>query len=125
MKQELSFELIGERVRVYRNLANGLLSVQSKIKGSWKVAGHAESLLLYDVDFKVSEKGRQRVITNKRKNVHAFVYGNLGDINTNVVLPTKAFYNPYKYKTFVTESLGRVDTAICASISAIKGITIR
>jgi hypothetical protein len=81
MKQELSFELIGERVRVYRNLANGLLSVQSKIKGSWKVAGHAESLLLYDVDFKVSEKGRQRVITHKRKNVHAFVYGNLGNIS--------------------------------------------
>ena len=115
---------MGTRVRVYRNLRNNLLSVQSKVKGSWLVVGHVESLLLYDAEFKVSEAGRKRVIEQKRKNVHAFVYGELADIDTDVVLPTKAFYNPYKYKTFVTESLGRVEAVNCASISAIKGITI-
>lgn len=124
MKRELSTEFIGTRVRVYRNLRNGLMSVQAYISKKWLVVGHVESLLLYDAEFKVSEAGRQRVIEQKRKNVHAFVYGELADINTDVVLPTKAFYNPYKYKTFVTESFGQVDSVNCASISAIKGITI-
>jgi hypothetical protein len=124
MKKELNPKLIGTKVRVYRNLRNQLLSVQSNIGGSWLVVGHVESLLLYDAEFKVSEAGRKRVIEQKRKNVHAFVYGELADIDTDVVLPTKAFYNPYKYKTFVTESLGRVDAVNCASISSVKGITI-
>ena len=124
MKRELNTELMGTRVRVYRNLRNNLLSVQSKVKGSWLVVGHVQSLLLYDAEFKVSEAGRKRVLEQKRKNVHAFVYGELADIDTDVVLPTKAFYNPYKYKTFVTESLGRVDAVNCASISSVKGITI-
>ena len=124
MKRELSTEFIGTRVRVYRNLRNGLMSVQAYVGKKWLVVGHVESLLLYDAEFKVSEAGRKRVIEQKRKNVHAFVYGELADINTDVVLPTKAFYNPYKYKTFVTESLGQIDAVNCASISAIKGITI-
>ena len=124
MKRELSTDFIGTRVRVYRNLKNGLMSVQAYLGKKWLVVGHVESLLLYDAEFKVSEAGRKRVIEQKRKNVHAFVYGELADINTDVVLPTKAFYNPYKYKTFVTESLGQIDAVNCASISAIKGITI-
>lgn len=124
MKRELSSKFIGTRVRVYRNLRNGLMSVQSKIGGSWLVVGHVESLLLYDAEFKVSQVGRQKVIDHNRKNVHAYVYGELADINTDVTLPTKAMYNPYKYQTFVTESYGRIDTANCASISVTKGITI-
>jgi hypothetical protein len=124
MKRELSTEFIGTQVRVYRNLRNGLMSVQAKINGSWLVVGHVQSVLLYDAQFRVSQAGRKRVLEQKCKNVHAFVYGELADIDTDVILPTKAFYNPYKYETFVTESLGRVDSANCASISAVKGITI-
>ena len=124
MKRKLSTEFIGTQVRVYRNLRSGLMSVQAKIAGSWLVVGHVQSLLLYDAQFRVSQSGRKRVLEQKRKNVHAFVYGELADIDTDVILPTKAFYNPYKYETFVTESLGRVDSVNCASISAVKGITI-
>ena len=125
MKRELSSEFIGTRVRVYRNLRNGLMSVQAKsINGSWLVVGHVESCLLYDADFAVSEAGRQRVIKDKRKNVHAFIYGELAGVDTDAVLPTKVMYNPYKYKTFVTESLGRVDTANCAAVSSTKGVSI-
>jgi hypothetical protein len=124
MKRELSTEFIGTQVRVYRNLRNGLMSVQAKMNGSWLVVGHVQSVLLYDAQFKVSQAGRKRVLEQKCKNVHAFVYGELADIDTDVILPTKAFYNPYKYETFVTESLGRVDSVNCASISAVKGITI-
>ena len=124
MKRQLSTEFIGTKVRVYRNLRNGLMSVQAYICKKWLVVGHVESILLYDAEFNVSEAGRQRVIKEKRKNVHAFVYGELADIDTDVVLPTKAMYNPYKYQTFVTESYGRIDTANCASISVTKGITV-
>ena len=125
MKRKLSTEFIGTRVRVYRNLRNGLMSVQAKSSnGSWLVIGHVESCLLYDADFAVSEAGRQRVIKYNRKRVHAYVYGELADIETDVSLSTKVMYNPYKYETFVTESLGRVDSANCAVVSSTKGVSI-
>lgn len=126
MQKKLPTKFIGTPVRVYRNLRNNLMSVQAKApNGSWLVVGHVNSCLLYDATFKVSEAGRQRVLQQKRKNVHAFICGELADIDTDVVLPTKAFYNPYKFETFVTENLGRLDSANCVSISVQKGITIR
>lgn len=38
---------------------------------------HADSLLMRDVDFAVQKAGRQRVIDEGRKNVHAFVRGTM------------------------------------------------
>lgn len=61
------------RVRVYRNLNNGLLSIQST--GGKLILAHCKSIRLVDAKFLVSEKGRQRVIANSRKDVHAYVEG--------------------------------------------------
>jgi hypothetical protein len=97
----LSTQYLGLKVRVYRNLRNGLLSVQTKINRSWIVAGHVNSILLSDVTFNVSQAGRERVIKNKRKNVHAFVYGTLVEIETGDTFPVAVKYNPYKYTSFV------------------------
>ena len=63
--------------RVYFNLHKKLLSIQAKVNGSWKVIRHVNEIMLADVKFKVYEKGRQRVLNEKRKNVHAFIVGNL------------------------------------------------
>jgi hypothetical protein len=54
---------------VYWNLKRDCYSV--RFKG--KVIGHYTSLVAANVRFKVSERGRQRVLAEQRKNVHAFV----------------------------------------------------
>jgi len=68
----------GQRVKVYRNLHRGGYSVVA-LDGPSKglVVGHAEHITLGDVEFVVSEAGRQRVIREKKKNVHAYAVGTL------------------------------------------------
>jgi len=61
------------QVEVYRNLNNGRLSIRdAKTK---LVIGHADRVKLMDVTFHVSQAGRERVLREKRKNVHAVVRG--------------------------------------------------
>jgi hypothetical protein len=56
-----------------------------------------------DVELKVSEAGRQRVLREKRKNVHAGVKGTrvFRIPNKDSLFFQPAYYNPYKYETFV------------------------
>lgn len=63
---------------VYRNLNRGGWSVRSctgQTKG--RVVAHADLVCLDDATFEVSEKGRQRVLAQGRKNVHAGISGTL------------------------------------------------
>lgn len=64
------------RVEVYRNLHNGKMSIRdAKTK---LVLGHADQVFLHQAEFKVSQAGRERVLKEKKKNVHAVVEGILG-----------------------------------------------
>lgn len=98
------------KVRVYRNLHKRCLSVQARVDGRWKVIQHVDSITLLDPCFQVSTAGRERVLREKRKNVHAFVVGiyhewaqDLLAINQQLgVCSRKVSYNPYKGKTFYT-----------------------
>lgn len=85
------------RVKVYFNLHRKCFSVMHK----GRVASHLNNVLLSNVEFKVSEAGRQRVLKDKRKNVHAFVVGDIvvGHIRKGIEIK----YDPYRFKTFVTE----------------------
>ena len=65
-------------IQVYRNLHNRLLSIQDAKTGL--VIGHATTVDLKDVTFIVREAGRQQVIKQQLKNVHAFVRGTLTDV---------------------------------------------
>tara|TARA_B100001564_G_C20653113_1_gene677847 strand:- start:995 stop:1369 length:375 start_codon:yes stop_codon:yes gene_type:complete len=76
-------------VKVYRNLHKGCWS----IKQNGLVKAHSDEINLFDCDFLVNEKNRQKVIKEKRKNVHAFVKGYIW--NTPVDLIKQASYNPY------------------------------
>ena len=82
-------------VKVYWNLHRKCYSVQQK----GLVVGHAENIALKNVTFKVNESGRQRVLKERRKNVHAFVTGLLDD-SSNRYWDVKVVYNPYKYNSF-------------------------
>ena len=66
------------RVQVYRNLNNGLISIQDLSTGL--VLGHASAIDLQEASFIVREAGRQQVIREQRKNVHAFVRGKVIDV---------------------------------------------
>lgn len=88
--------------RIYYNLHKKCLSVQTKVGSSWRVTDHVSIIYLKNVKFKVSEKGRQRVIHEKRKNVHAFIEGELylcGYKKLQII--SQITYNPYEYETFV------------------------
>lgn len=69
------------QVRVYRNLHKKCWSVQAKGDKGWRVVLHLRSLVLMDVEFKVSRAGRERVLREKKKNVHAFAVGTLQSVN--------------------------------------------
>lgn len=93
------------KVFVYRNLHKNCWSIKA-LEGNNKgrVIYHAQSVTLSNCTFKVSKAGRERVLREKRKNVHAGVAGEL--IRVNIPLSympqmTAVTYNPYKYESFV------------------------
>lgn len=95
---------IGKKVMVYYNLHKHTFSV----KYGSKVILHADYLKLGDVEFRVRKGGKERVRSEKSKNVHAFVIGKLLDYCEypckDIPLPSSdkvVTYNPYKHDTFV------------------------
>jgi hypothetical protein len=94
--------LIGQKVKVYFNLHKQCFSIKDIKTGL--VVAHASELTLRDCSFKVSESGRQRVLREKRKNVHAYVVGTFVWDMAQTNLDNHALYNPYKYSSFVNEN---------------------
>ena len=106
-RKKLASSLIGEKVMVYYNLHKHTFSIQQQ----GTVVMHADYVKLRDVEFRVRQGGKEKVRSEKRKNVHAFVIGTLVDFceypcdsmpvepSANVVT-----YNPYKYDSFVYKS---------------------
>ena len=100
--------MIGLKVFVYFNLRKKCWSVRYK----GKVIAHASSVAIDNAEFKVSEKGRQRVLKSGVKNVHAGVAGFLRAVDFPVPGPfpkatpgptiklTEISYNPWKSKYF-------------------------
>ena len=114
------------RVQVYYNLHKKCLSVRHK----GKVIEHAQEVTLTDARFHVQQAGRERVLKEKRKNVHAYVSGKLKETFWFTQAPKytwtakqRVTYNPYKYKNFVNKkTLEPVTSAEVVHISG-KRIT--
>ena len=93
----------------YYNLHKHCISLRHK----GKVVQHASYVEFTNPQFIVSQAGRQRVLAEKRKNVHAFVRGFvefslaklLGEQNLTNCLDELGWrrvkYNPYKFSSFV------------------------
>jgi hypothetical protein len=98
-----SKELLGQRVRIYRNLRKQCFSVL--LRG--RVVAHCYCAVLTDVEFRVSPAGRARVLREKRKNVHAFAIGTVvgPDCLRSGDGLRRITYNPYKAGTF-TDAAG-------------------
>lgn len=95
------------RVLVYFNVRLRLFSIKAlEGESRGRVAHHAPTVEVLDATFKVSEAGRQRVLREKRKNVHAGIMGTLGYYGTEPLEhardATVFVYDPYKMSTFCT-----------------------
>jgi hypothetical protein len=90
------------RVFVYYNLHKHVWSVKA-LEGDDKgrVIAHRTDVVLLNAKPRVSEAGRQRVIREKRKNVHAGLVGDWTDQKIVQFEGDAITYNPYKYRGFV------------------------
>lgn len=112
------------KVFVYFNLHKKCWSVKAlEGKNKGKVIAHCETIILKDCELKVSESGRQRVIREQKKYVHAGVVGKVVSMDKTIKsTDTQITYNPYKFNSFVKkETLEPVFEATKAYLSAKKG----
>lgn len=103
--------IAGQSVQVYYNLHQGGYSIRDKKTGL--VVGYAQNVLLRQCVFKVSEKGRQKVIEQKKKFVHAFIEGVFldADLEHPSELGAKVYYNPYLTEKFTVLKTGQAVNA--------------
>jgi hypothetical protein len=92
------------KVFVYYNLHRKCWSVKA-LEGPRKgrVIAHTNEVWLDGVEFRVSQAGRQRVLREKKKNVHAGVVGWIVPSEGRYIEGwwERAYYNPYQVETFV------------------------
>ena len=96
-----------KKVFVYKNLHKDCWSI--KQDGLVKAHSDSKPIHLYSAMMKVNTKGRERVLKEKRKNVHAGISGYIAhpdpsfacwdDIGWWEMAPIT--YNPYKHSSFV------------------------
>ena len=125
---------------IYFNLHSKLWSIKA-LAGPCnnRVIVHADRVLIVNAEFKVSEAGRQRVIQEKRKNVHAGVVGTVlwfsgtyrpdyvdkglpeayrtltDDIKDHIdhvlIYGDPVTYNPYKHDSFMVKQTSAIHDA--------------
>ena len=90
------------RVEVYFNLHKHTWSVRSARSG--RVILHTDRVHVDKPTFVVRKAGRERVLREGKKNVHAFVRGDItvfDDFDPDRNGYSLVSYNPYKHDTFV------------------------
>lgn len=103
-------------VYIYRNITRGD-GVWYSVKQRGVVVGHCREITLSNVSFIVNKSGRNRTLRTRVKNVHAFVCGLIiGPSNRRNLI--RVSYNPYKYKSFVTNDGLSVHTATVAVLNS-------
>jgi len=95
---------MGVRIDAYRNLNDDCISIKSReAKNRGLVIDHVDCAYVKNAEFIVQPSGRERVLEEGKKNVHAFVRGVLCEsINTRDETSVAVTYNPKKYSNFVT-----------------------
>tara|TARA_R110000822_G_scaffold17655_1_gene59304 strand:- start:1 stop:417 length:417 start_codon:yes stop_codon:yes gene_type:complete len=92
----------GDRVEIYRNLHNNTFSVRR----DGIVVRHIDNfdtLLLTNAKFAVQPAGRAKVLSERKKNVHAFIRGFVDKDGWKEDHPLKTYevyYNPYASSSF-------------------------
>lgn len=104
------------RVFVYFNLHKKRWSVRA-LEGDQKglVIAHCDEVWLRNATTRVSEKGRQRVLRERRKNVHAGIVGEWCEAQEGFS-GRQITYDPYRFASFVF----RDDHSPCPGAEMIK-----
>ena len=95
-----------KRVQVYYNLHKKCWSVRQ----SGLVVSHTNYITLREVRFLVGKSGRQKVLREQRKNVHAYASGYVCQVEELPMIPERiaeVTYNPYQNETFVYVDNGK------------------
>ena len=114
MKNFVSFKdrslNVGDYVEVYRNLKNNKFSV--RVNGL--VVGYVDEIKLENVVTKVGKAGRERVLLEKQKNVHAFICGTvIEDFNIEDQTLDQLYYNPYDVDRWVMKEYRNIN--VCST----------
>lgn len=94
--------------RAYYNTNSKNWTIQEKTSGGWRKVSSVTSGVLTNVHFKVFEAGRERVLREKRKNVHAYAY--FDEISPPDYTSGETFtvrYNPYSSDKFMVVPMDR------------------
>lgn len=89
------------KVFAYRNLNRKGVVWSIKDCKSNLVVDRVEEAYFKNAELKVSEAGRQRVLKQQKKNIHAGVKGTRLKTKPKVSMWIKASYDPYKNKSFI------------------------
>lgn len=117
---------------VYRNLTNGLWSI--KCKATNLVVGHADYIEMFDCEYVVNQSGRERVLKERKKYVHAYVVGKITEVEgfkpfkgRTLELSSEVLrdfwqvedilYNPYLWSQFVVRGQYPVYTSDYAQLT--------
>lgn len=111
--------------KIYFNLHKKCYSIQAwdKDKAGWRLYEHSNAVHVKGANMKINERGRQRVIQEKRKNVHAFIVTDFAETISKKKGngPTKKMdrvckYNPYNrdhfFDTKTEEPIHHLDEAV-------------
>ena len=115
--RRVSTAVLGERVRVFRNLHTETWSVESATTG--RIIAHPDTVLLEDVRLVSRDAGREEVRRTGKKNVHAIASGTLvaidGPAPADLDRWVPLYYNPFKVDTFVEFVGGKVGKPVRGS----------
>jgi hypothetical protein len=118
--------LIGQRVEIYWNLHKHCFSVRK----DGRVVCHVVRAFVDSPEFVVRKTGREKVLRDKRKNVHAFVRGilwSLDDLRMDLLNSVEAIpvsYDPYKNESFVMRSGLPIFSAYCCYLKTLETVEI-
>ena len=116
-KRRVSTAVLGERVRVFRNLHTQTWSMESATTG--RIIAHPDTVLLEDVRLVSRDAGREETRRTGAKNVHAVATGTLVAIDgpppADLHRWTPLYYNPFKVDTFVEFMDGKVGKPVRGS----------
>lgn len=89
----------GDVVQVHYNLHEGGFTIKNKKSGL--VVAYAPYVNLLDVVTRVRPSGREKVLLEKKKNVHAIIEGTFTLASIDLTNAKPLVYNPYLYESFV------------------------
>jgi hypothetical protein len=109
-KTEIRTTVVGDSVLVYRNLNKPSFFSIKQSTGAYKgkVTGYANSIVIKNPDFKLSEASRKRCLSQNSRNVHCYLTGQFisafeGDVNLSSITDfERVSYSPYVGGYFFT-----------------------